>query len=73
MCNCDTKIREKIKDKIHPNATFVSNLNLELLSGRTFSNYEAQVPDKKKPIPIKMLHSFCPYCGEKYDTDNSAK
>jgi len=32
----------------------------------TYSTLEVQTNEKKKPIKVEILHSFCPFCGMKY-------
>jgi hypothetical protein len=33
----------------------------------TLSVLEVETNEKKKPIKIDILHSFCPFCGAKYE------
>ena len=69
MCDCWRDIKEGLKEKHFPDAESISNMNLEYLSGRTFSTYEVKLPGKKKPKTVPVLHSYCPHCGKKYDVE----
>lgn len=65
MCDC----KKLVSDRIHglvPEADHVS-IEHEMLSGKTYSTAYCYIPGKKKPSEKMILHSFCPFCGEKYD------
>ena len=66
MCNCNKEFLERFKENLYPDATNIEFVNLELFSGKLFSEVEITLPNKKKPITQKILHSHCPICGNKY-------
>jgi hypothetical protein len=33
----------------------------------TYSNVKVTVEGRKKAVSITVLHTFCPFCGVKYD------
>lgn len=69
MCNCYNEMREKIKERIFPDATFIFNMDMDLLSGRTLSHYEVTIPGKRKKEEIVVGHSYCPHCGKRYEEE----
>ena len=66
MCKCIEQTVEQLKVVMYPDAENISFANQELISGKLFSSVEAQLPGKKKPQIVQLLHSYCPMCGEKY-------
>ena len=72
MCNCKERISKEILSRnLYPGANRVSDMNIEIMSGLTFSRMEAVYPDvtsgkKKRPTGFNLFHSFCPWCGEPY-------
>jgi hypothetical protein len=61
MCDCQRFIAGQLQSKGYENP---QNMNLELLSGRTFSQWEIVAAGRKRQVPV--LHSFCPHCGKPY-------
>lgn len=70
MCNCMQTVQEKIRERVMPEAERVS-IDHEMLSGRTYSTAYCTIPGKKKRVEKLILHSFCPFCGEKYDKEDT--
>jgi hypothetical protein len=71
MCDCKERIRKEILEhNLYPGAERISDLNIEMLSGHSFSQMEAIFPTelgkKNKPKEFSMFHTFCPWCGEPY-------
>ena len=73
MCNCNKEMCDKIKAKLYPEAEHVSDQSRELLSGRTYSEFEITLPERKKPEIINVLHSYCPHCGERYEAKETTQ
>lgn len=72
MCNCIERVSDGVKKAYAAESITVP---LEVLSGRTYTCCEVYMNDKAKPIMSNLMHSYCPFCGEKYDittgmTDN---
>jgi len=38
----------------------------------TLSWMEVETNEKKRPMKIDILHTFCPFCGVKYNQDEPA-
>lgn len=38
----------------------------------TLSVMEVETNEKKRPMKIDILHTFCPFCGVKYNQDEPA-
>lgn len=66
MCNCKEMMTDKFRE-FYPDAENVTAINYEILSGRSYSEYEIKLPNKKKPINRLLLHSYCPHCGQPYE------
>jgi len=62
---------DKFKE-FYPDAENVSAINYEILSGRSYSEYEIKFPNKKKPSSRLLLHSYCPHCGKPYEAKEEA-
>ena len=68
MCECKKIVTEKMKELLKVEDGL---LECELLSGKTYSNFRYGKRNnqgnltKTKPI----LHSYCPFCGEKYEEE----
>ena len=71
-CNCQTEIKAKLKEKLYPTATSIEG-QYEVLSGRAYMNYTVYEEGKKKPVEVPVLLSYCPHCGEPYDTSRPEK
>lgn len=80
MCECLLEIPKKLvqnqplKGKVVTvaevsEATFVYSESKNNMDMRTYSDVELQVEGKKRPVTQKMLHTFCPFCGVKYEFD----
>lgn len=61
MCNCrkitDARLVEMLGKEGHI-------VDYEMLSGRTYSTF--QYKDGKRNKTQLILHSYCPFCGQKY-------
>ena len=67
MCNCIEKIEAQLA-KYHDVVSISLNevTSNEVTSvGRTFTTYNYTVGKKKKTA--RIIHSHCPFCGEKND------
>lgn len=69
QCNCQKATEEKFKE-LYPDAQRISG-QYEMLSGRAYSVIEITIPNKKKPIERLLLHSYCPTCGKKYESEET--
>lgn len=65
MCNCRQQMIDKFKELI-PGAESITG-QYEMLSGRSYSDYDIKMPGKKKPEKKMLLHSYCPHCGKPYE------
>ncbi|MDD5018077.1 MAG: hypothetical protein PHO15_08280 [Eubacteriales bacterium] len=68
MCDCQQKTMDKFKE-MYPEATGITG-QYEILSGQAYSVVKVQMPGKKKPKEVLLLHSYCPTCGKKYQEDD---
>lgn len=68
MCNCIQEIQDKVRERIAPESERVS-IDHEMLSGKTYSTAFCYIPGKKKPTEKMVLHSLCPFCGERYEKE----
>lgn len=39
----------------------------------TLSILEVETHERKRPLKIDILHTFCPFCGVKYNQDSETK
>lgn len=69
MCNCIEERATQLKEKFYPNAESVSLQNVELLSGKLFSEIEIKLPNVKKPKTVNLLYAYCPFCGKPYGSE----
>lgn len=76
QCNCRKEIPNKLREKGYQNARLLtgayfwengnpqmkwaSTTDVEYIDGKTKGG-----KDRKKILPL--THSYCPFCGEKYD------
>ena len=68
MCNCIEEKAAQLKAKYYPNAENVSFQNIELFSGKLFSEIEIKLPNVKKTKTVNLLYAFCPFCGKPYES-----
>ena len=66
MCSCVEENKKKLEKLVGAEEGSVSCNSLEILSGRTFSEYAYRKPGEKKIRNVPVLHSFCPTCGQPY-------
>jgi hypothetical protein len=66
MCDCIEKVEEKLSEKMGEPCSLVE---CGLFSGKTFSIIEYKDTSYKKPktCKVSVQHSYCPFCGNKYD------
>jgi hypothetical protein len=71
-CEQGQRLTEAIK-KNYPDCENIAP-PVEMLSGRMYLNFTADriVRGKKKQIDIPVLLSHCPFCGEKYEDEESS-
>ena len=68
MCNCKKELEEKIKEKHGTDGS----ISIELFSGKTYSDlwydeeYKYRGKAKTRRKSLSIIHSYCPFCGEKY-------
>ena len=73
MCNCAYDRTEQLKNKFYPDAESASIQNIDLFSGKLFSEVEIKLPKQKKPKKINFLYSHCPFCGELYEAEKGGE
>lgn len=64
MCDCIKIVTDGVKKAYEAETVLVP---FEFFSGRTYTCCEVYRPGKKKPLMSNVAHSFCPFCGEKYE------
>lgn len=83
MCNCLNDIQEKIIQKYSvwkskkvedvkaPKVFYMIETETEnkMVSG-TASEFDLKLEGIKKEHPVQVRHTFCPFCGIKYDYGN---
>lgn len=37
------------------------------LVSRTGSSLEVEVEERKRPVKVSLAHTYCPFCGERYE------
>lgn len=72
MCDCMARIQREFKNQHDIDGT----IEIELTTGKTYSNLNYTEINKngtgiRKNMPI--LHSHCPWCGEKYGSGEVEK
>ena len=83
MCDCITRIEEKLTEKCKEkrfNKPF-EKVDLETslviignkLEARTFCRAFITLTGQKKVVETNVLHSYCPFCGEKIVKDEDDK
>ncbi len=66
-CDCIEKTQVKLSEKLD-----CPNIDREMLSGKTYSKVYYSGTNKKgkrKREETNLLHSYCPWCGVKYDKE----
>lgn len=61
MCDCRKTTEQMIAERLGLEGQIV---DFEILSGRTYSTF--QYKEGKKTKTQMVLHSYCPFCGQKY-------
>jgi hypothetical protein len=78
MCKCITDLQEKIVKEqpieglkvIKAKATNVAFM-FDVSAYRFTGELSLEVEGRKRPVKRGLLFSFCPCCGQPYDTKNS--
>lgn len=80
MCNCINEIEEKALSHLREKKQFKKPVNTARLHGVTFpligdtlisrtcNMLKVELEGQKKQPEIIIAHSYCPFCGEKYET-----
>ncbi len=63
MCDCVQKLKDNLKNS-DISYQRVSFMNLELISGKPYFEFQAIIEGKKKPKIINVLTSYCAFCGK---------
>lgn len=61
MCDCIQELNKKLSEQMGVEGGIV---NVLLFSKKTFSTFGYEQGKRNKSLTI--LHSYCPFCGEKY-------
>lgn len=70
-CDCIEKMEARLTTEDFLNATSADIQQLELFSGRTYTDFEVRSKEFKKGSRIvPMLHSHCPFCGKPYPKED---
>lgn len=73
MCNCTTEIPQKfiekqpIPNQVITKASLATVFNLSLGTERTSTTATLEFEGKAKDRKIEISHTYCPFCGEKYE------
>ncbi|MGV0856883.1 hypothetical protein ACTS9E_15285 [Empedobacter brevis] len=82
MCDCIKNIEERLvsdyqeyKGKRIIEAEFTDK-SFSLEGGKLgilyYSNFQLELEGRKNKVPIPVSHQFCPFCGEKYNKDETS-
>ena len=78
MCNCISDIKEKALRKYKEEDSFnkpVESVSMREISFpiianrlemRTYTTLEIQLAESRRRKSTTIIHTFCPFCGEKY-------
>lgn len=78
MCDCITEIEKKATEKLQADNPFnkpVKKVELKgvtfslvgnTMSAKTMNELEIELDGQKKRPTMPVVHSFCPFCGEKF-------
>jgi len=64
VCNCRKITNARTVELLGKEGEIV---DFELLSGRTYSTFKYK--DGKRNKAQLILHSYCPFCGQKYEEE----
>ena len=78
MCNCVKEIEEKTFEKYQKKNPFrrpvkrvelkgVAFLFGENVKMKTVNELEIELEGQKRTKSVSVVHSFCPFCGEKFE------
>lgn len=77
MCNCINEIQQKIVEnkpehnkkkvlKATANAMFPISEG-QMLEKRTYTDFDLTLEGQIKEVPLLVNHTYCPWCGVKYN------
>ncbi|HRH59166.1 MAG TPA: hypothetical protein PL045_01285 [Chitinophagaceae bacterium] len=76
MCDCIKKNEEQLCQKTHDGRKILKaefeNIGFTLgknINANIYQIFQCQVEGRKRPVPIKVLNSHCPFCGEQIKKD----
>ena len=73
MCECIAQMNEGLMEhntKLEiPIVTRTSEAAYNLSASTRVVIATEKIESRKRTGPVKLFASFCPFCGEKYDTD----
>lgn len=77
MCNCRAEI-VKLENFTSKTGELAEKVELDLaititkgqLNVITKTDAKVDYPSKKRPVVIPVLHTYCPWCGEKYEKED---
>lgn len=71
MCECIRLINEQLEERNTHISRKIAYKDGELkVLGAVIETYK--IDSKKRGKPFTLLASYCPFCGEKYDSDTDA-
>lgn len=75
MCDCITKLTEKLKPAIHkqfskPNKEVQHFHIRETMSGKAIVNISVDIAKQVKRAETFIVADYCPWCGQKYEAHN---
>ena len=77
-CNCIKEIEERLlahyptyNNKTVRKVTANGSYRIPDFKKVTMTEFNLEIENQKKEHPISIAHSFCPFCGNKHETESN--